>query len=58
MGAENTITLEAEGDSSTFNMTMRVLRDTGSQRMIDLIKYSFAGTSTTEGDLVPSDMEA
>jgi hypothetical protein len=56
MSAENTITLEAEGDASTFNMSMRVLRDTGSQKMIDLIKYSFAGTSTTEGDLNPSDM--
>ena len=26
MGAENTITLEAEGDPSVFNMTMKVLR--------------------------------
>lgn len=38
MSAENTITLEAEGDPSVFNMTMRVLRpDTGA--MMELIQY-------------------
>lgn len=39
MGSENTITLEAEGDPSVFNMTMRVLRpDDGN--MMELIQYS------------------
>lgn len=39
MSAENTITLEAEGDPSVFNMTMRVLRpDTGA--MMELIQYN------------------
>lgn len=39
MGAENTITLEAEGDPTVFNMTMRVLRpETGP--MMELIKYN------------------
>lgn len=38
MSAENTITLEAEGDPSVFDMTMRVLRpDTGA--MMELIQY-------------------
>ena len=38
MGSENTITLEAEGDPSVFNMTMRVLRpETGA--MMELIQY-------------------
>ena len=39
MSSENTITLEAEGDPSVFNMTMRVLRpDTGA--MMELIQYN------------------
>lgn len=39
MSSENTITLEAEGDPSVFNMTMRVLRpDSGA--MMELIQYS------------------
>lgn len=38
MSSENTITLEAEGDPSVFNMTMRVLRpETGA--MMELIQY-------------------
>lgn len=39
MGAENTITLEAEGDPSVFNMTMKVLRPE-SGPMIILRQYS------------------
>ena len=38
MGSENTITLEAEGDPSVFNMTMRVLRPE-SGAMMELIQY-------------------
>lgn len=41
MGAENTITLEAEGDPSVFNMTMKVLRP-ASGPMMELIKYNIA----------------
>ena len=41
MSSENTITLEAEGDPSVFNMTMRVLRpDNGA--MMELIQYDIA----------------
>ena len=42
MQAENTITLEAEGDPSVFNMSLRVLRpDNGV--MMDLIQYELEG---------------
>jgi hypothetical protein len=37
--AENTITLEAEGDPSVFNLNLRVLRPTSGE-MMKLIKYS------------------
>jgi hypothetical protein len=39
MGAENTITLEAEGDPTVFNMTMRVLRPQDGV-MMKLVKYT------------------
>jgi len=39
MGPENTITLEAEGDPTVFNMTMRVLRPADGV-MMKLIKYT------------------
>nr|DAI57027.1 MAG TPA: structural protein [Caudoviricetes sp.] len=45
MGAENTLTLEAEGDPTTFNMTLRVMRSTKGE-MIKLIKYDFAETAS------------
>jgi hypothetical protein len=38
MNAENTITLEAEGDPSVFNMTLRVLRPADG-KMMKLVKY-------------------
>ena len=41
MGAENTITLQADGDPSTFSMTMRVLRPSNG-KMMELIKYNLA----------------
>lgn len=45
MGSENTITLEAEGDPSVFDMTMRVLRpETGA--MMELIQYDITDAST------------
>jgi hypothetical protein len=38
MQAENTITLEAEGDPSVFNMSLRVLRPSDG-KMMKLVKY-------------------
>lgn len=38
MSAENTITMQAEGDPSTFSMTLKVLRPEDG-RMLQLIKY-------------------
>jgi hypothetical protein len=40
MNAENTITLEAEGDPSVFNMTLRVLRPADG-KMMKLVEYDF-----------------
>lgn len=37
--SENTITLEAEGDPSVFNLNLRVLRGEGGQ-MMKLVKYN------------------
>ena len=52
---ENTITLSAEGDPSTFNMSLKVLRDIGSSAMIDLVQYNFAVENEAATDLGPSD---
>ena len=38
--SENTITLEAEGDPSVFNMSLRVLRPSNG-KMMQLVKYDF-----------------
>ena len=47
--SENTITLEAEGDPSVFNMSLRVMRPADG-KMMKLVKYSVAeGTEVTEG---------
>lgn len=40
MQAENTITLEAEGDPSVFNMSLKVLRPATGINMIELKQYS------------------
>ena len=46
--SENTITLEAEGDPSVFNMNLRVMRPSDGV-MMKLVKYSLdAGTTSTE----------
>lgn len=45
--SEVTITLEAEGDPSTFNMTINVLRS-GSDEMMKLVRYTEG--KTTEGE--------
>lgn len=48
MQAEQTISMEAEGDPSTFNMTLQVLRS-AKGKMIDFVKYEFFdGTSTLD----------
>lgn len=39
MNAENTITLEAEGDPSVFNMSLKVLRP-ANKKMMELVQYS------------------
>ena len=55
---ENTITLSADGDPSTFNMSLRVLRNIGDTGMIDLIKYDFDDATEESIDLGPSDTVA
>ena len=52
---ENTITLSADGDPSTFNMSLKVLRNIGDTGMIDLVKYNFDDETSTDLDLGPSD---
>lgn len=42
MQAENTITLEAEGDPSVFNMNLRVMRPANGE-MMKLVKYNING---------------
>ena len=50
MNAENTITLEAEGDPSVFNMSLRVMRPADGV-MMKLVKYDLAdGTPATDSD--------
>ena len=48
--SENTITMEADGDPSVFNMSLKVLRPKDG-KMMKLIKYSLSdGTATTVED--------
>lgn len=49
--SENTITLEAEGDPSTFSMNLTVLRPEDGSAMMELIKYDLAenADSSTNG---------
>lgn len=54
---ENTITLSADGDPSTFNMSLKVLRNIGDSGMIDLVKYNFNESGDESLDLGPSDTE-
>ena len=37
--SEVTLTLEAEGDPSTFNLNLKVLRPAGNKPMMELIQY-------------------
>ena len=48
-----TLTLQAEGDPTTFEMTLNVLRstnDAGENEMMKLVRYSVGGTTTSAGD--------
>ena len=45
MQSEVTLTMEAEGDPSTFNMSLKVLRPADGE-MMKLVKYSLPGAST------------
>ena len=45
MQAEQTISMEAEGDPSTFNMSLQILRPESGE-MLKFIKYEFANDST------------
>lgn len=53
--SENTITLEAEGDPSTFSMNLTVLRPDDGSAMMELIKYELADTANSaDGTVVSS----
>lgn len=51
--SENTITLEAEGDPSVFNMNLKVLRPTDGQ-MMKLVKYELVDEVTSEDESITS----
>lgn len=46
--SENTITLEAEGDPSVFNLSLHVLRPAGGGAMMQLVKYDIPTGDTEE----------
>ena len=46
---ENTITLEAEGDPSVFNMSLKVLRPADGQ-MMKLVKYELLEGTVTDAE--------
>lgn len=50
LASDTTFTFQADGDPSTFNMSLRVLRNVADPRMIDLIKYNFDMTDTEEAE--------
>ena len=50
--SENTITLEAEGDPSTFSMNLTVLRPDDGSAMMELIKYDLADNAVSEDGVV------
>lgn len=50
--SENTITLEAEGDPSTFSMNLTVLRPDDGSAMMELIKYDLADKAISEDGVV------
>jgi hypothetical protein len=52
MQAEQTISMEAEGDPSTFNMSLQVLRPESGE-MIKFIQYAFADDTLGDWDNNP-----
>lgn len=54
--SENTITLEAEGDPSVFNMSLRVMRPANGQ-MMKLVKYNLFEDATISSDAVAEEVE-
>ena len=53
VSSEVTITLEAEGDPSTFDMTLNVLRDTnddGENEMMKLVRYNISTSTSASAD--------
>lgn len=50
--SENTITLEAEGDPSTFSMNLTVLRPDDGSAMMELIKYDLADEANSADGVV------
>ena len=52
-----TITLQAEGDPTTFEMTLNVLRstnDSGENEMMKLVRYNISGATASSGDDIGS----
>lgn len=45
--SENTITLEADGDPSVFNLNLKVLRPAGGGAMMKLVKYDMTAINNT-----------
>ena len=52
--SEVTFTLEAQGDPSTFEMQLQVLRDTTGTQMMKLIRYSVNSAATNSGNDIGS----
>lgn len=55
--SENTITLEAEGDPSVFNMSLRVMRP-ASGAMMKLVKYTLTDDGTDSSETIVDDTAA
>ena len=53
--SENTITLEAEGDPSVFNMSLRVLRPADG-KMMKLVKYELTGDTTSADEATTAEL--
>lgn len=54
--SENTITLEAEGDPSVFNMSLRVMRPADG-KMMKLVKYNIKDATDGGASATPDDGE-
>lgn len=50
VSSDVTITLEAEGDPSTFDMTLNVLRDKTGSEMMKLVRYSLGSESAADNE--------